>query len=161
MATQLTDNEISQLIAETKPLPADYRERIKVKLKRGHKERELEIKGEQDHDFVLILRQGILNELDFSVILAYRPLNSNQLFRLRRYNGKSHDHSNTLEDVQFYDFHIHTATERYQNSGLREDTYAEATNRFADLQGAVKCMLADCGFVTPPEPQGKLFGEED
>jgi hypothetical protein len=108
----------------------------------------------------LILRQSEFNPLDFSVILAYRPPKIYQLFRLRRYNGKSHEHTNTLESETFYDFHIHMATERYQDSGLREDAFAQVTARFADFQGAVKYMLADCGFDVPADPQFELFAEE-
>ena len=52
---------------------------------------------------------------------------SNRVFRLRRYNGKSHEHTNPIEKEIFYDFHIHTATERYQVlENKKEDTYAEA-----------------------------------
>lgn len=161
MAIRLNDTEISHLLAERKPLPPDYRERIQTKPKRGHKERELDVKGADGSEFRLILRQSEFNPLDFSVILAYRPPKTNQLFRLRRYNGKSHEHTNTLEGRTFYDFHVHTATERYQDeSGLREDAYAEPTNRFADFHGAIRCMLGDCGFDVPPDTQGTLFEEE-
>lgn len=57
--------------------------------KGGHKERELDIKGADGGDYRVILRQSISNSLDFSIILAYRPPKSNQLFRLQRYNGKA------------------------------------------------------------------------
>ena len=84
---------------------------------------------------------------------------TNQLFRLRRYNGKSHEHTNTLEGKTLYGFHIHTATERYQESGLREDTFAELSDQYADFHGARQCMIKDCGFEVPAEPQGRLFEE--
>ncbi len=45
MPVQLTDTEIEALIRERKPLPADYREHLQTKAKRGHKERELEVTG--------------------------------------------------------------------------------------------------------------------
>lgn len=61
------------------------------------------------------------------------------------------------ERKPFYDFHIHTATERYQASGLREDSFAESSDRFSDIDGAVRCLLNDCGFDVPPDKQGKLF----
>lgn len=160
MAIRLSDNEIVRLLAEQKLLPDGYRARIQTRPKRGHKERELDIVGEAKSEFRLILRQSEFNPLDFSVILAYRPPKTNQLFRLRRYNGKSHEHSNTLEGKKFYDFHIHTATERYQDAGLREDWFAESTDRFADFNGAVRCMLKECGFEAPFNPQGVLFDEE-
>ncbi len=58
--------------------------------------------------------------------------------------------------------HIHTATARYQRRGLDEDGFAEATDAYKDLFGALDRLIADCGFVRPstsePEDpkQGKL-----
>ena len=121
MAILLTDTNIQELLAERKPLPLNYREKFVVKPKRGHKERELDVVGVTGSEFRLILRLGDFNALDFSVILAYCVPQTNQRIRLRRYNGKSHQHTNAIEGVTFYDFHIHTATERYQHSGARED----------------------------------------
>jgi hypothetical protein len=86
-------------------------------------------------------------QLDFSIILLYIPKGSNQQFRLRRYNGKSHEYTNPIEKKNHYGFHIHTATERYQRSGIREDTHAEESSRYADYHGASEGMLEDCGFV--------------
>jgi len=160
MAIQLGDTEIARLLAERKALSANYRERMQTKPKRGHRERELDITGNEGSEFRIILRQSLFNPFDFSVILVYRPPNTNQLFRLRRYNGKSHEHTNILEGQTFYDFHIHVATERYQESGLREDAFAEPTDRFADFYGAIRCLLTECGFDVPPDPQEKLFKED-
>lgn len=157
MSVFLSDNEIEKLLIEIKPLPDNYRTRIQVRPKRGHKESELDIKGDQDNDFRLIIRQSTINPFDFSIILAYIPPKSNLIFRLRRYNGKSHEHTNSIENVTFYDYHIHYATERYQVLGAREDSYAEPTNEYSDLQQAVKCMIRDCGFQMPLDPQGTLF----
>jgi hypothetical protein len=137
MAVIFTDQEIAGLIQETKPLPSDYQSKIQTRPKRGHKERELDVTGLSGSEFRLVLRQSLFNPLDFSVILIYRPPNSNQLFRLRRYNGKSHEHTNSIEGDIFYDFHIHQATQRYQEIGAREDTFAEPTDQFADFQEAL------------------------
>ena len=52
---------------------------------------------------------------------------------------------------------IHTATERYQEVGSREDAYAEATDRYSDLAGAVDCMLEDVGFCAPISDQLSFF----
>jgi hypothetical protein len=94
MPTFLKDTEIAALIAERKPLPQDYRTRIQTKPKRGHQERELDVTGAQGTKFRVILRQSSLNALDFSIILAYVPPQSTTLFRLCRFNGKSHEHTN-------------------------------------------------------------------
>jgi len=155
----LSDQDIAWLLKERKILPDDYRKKIQVHPKRGHRERELDVKGSDNSDFRLILRQSLFNPLDFSIILGYRPANSNQFFRLRRYNGKSHEHTNPIEGNMFYDFHIHLATERYQELGAREDTYAEPTDRFSAFNKAVSCMISECGFKTPFNPQTTLFEE--
>lgn len=157
MAAKYSDAEIKKLLQEKKPLSVDFRSRIRLRDKRGHKEQELDVQGAKGNQFRLILRQSHFNALDFSIILVHCPADSNQLFRLRRYNGKSHEHTNGIELERFYDFHVHTATERYQELGTREDTYAEPTNRFSDFHSAVDCMLSDCTFHIPEDPQGSLF----
>jgi hypothetical protein len=146
MTIQLTDEKIGSLLSEKKVLPEDFFAPGKFKTKHGHKECERDFTGENGSYFPIIFRQSELNPLDFSVILVYIPKGSNQQFRLRRYNGKSHEHGNHIEKNKFYGFHIHTATQRYQQSGYREDTYAEVTDRYADYHGAIECMLRDCGF---------------
>lgn len=149
------------MIQEPKPLPPDYRARVQLRDKRGHMGRELDVTGVYGTRFRLILRQCHFNHMDFSVILAVNPFETNQLFRLRRYNGKSHEHRNPIEEDVFYGFHIHQATERYQEMGAREDTFAEATDRYVDLHTALRCMLDDCAFEYPQGDQLGLFGERD
>jgi hypothetical protein len=157
MPVQLNDAQIAALIAEPKHLPGDFHIRIRSRPRRGHKERDLDIKGGRGSDFTLIVRESLINALDFSVILGYAIPSSGTLFRLRRYNGKSHEHTNKIEGDKFYDFHIHEATERYQNKGLKEETFAIVTNRYNDFRGARNCMLEDCGFVFAPGTQIQLI----
>jgi hypothetical protein len=157
MPTFLKDAEIAALMAERKPLPDDYRTRLQTKPKRGHEERELDVTGANGRLFRVTLRQSLLNALDFSIVLAYLPPQSTTPFRLCRFNGKSHEHTNTLEGDTFYDFHVHRATERYQQSGLREDAFAEATNRYQDFATALRCLVQECGFEPPANDQGELF----
>jgi len=95
----------------------------------------MSITGSAGSRFRLLIRQSPFNPLDFSVILGYLPENVSGLFRLRRYNGKSHKHTNRIEGSKFYEFHIHIATERYQDRGMDEDGFAEPTSRFSDLNG--------------------------
>ena len=164
MALTYSDSEIAALITERKPLPAQWGARLQPRPKRGHDESELVIVGENRSEFHIILRKSQFNPLDFSVILGVRVPQSNRIFRLRRYNGKSHQHTNsieqrTLEHQTFYDFHIHFATERYQMSGdrsPREDAYAEVTNRYGDATGALGCLISDAAFDTGG-PQSSMF----
>jgi len=159
MTGTYSDTEIADLIKERKPLPADWRSRMSLRPKRGHSERDIEVTGDNESEFRLILRQNTINRLDFSIILAVAVPQSNQLFRLRRYNGKSHEHTNHIEGDTFYDFHIHEATERYQAIGTREDAYAQPTDRYGDLHEALRCLINDANLEIPPEAQASLFEE--
>lgn len=159
MAGTLTDAEIQRLLEEIKPLPENYQDRIRLKAKRGHKEAEVPTVGAGGSTFRLILRQSDLDPLDFSVIVGYEMPNTNVLFRLRRYNGKSHEHSNKLERQKFFDYHIHQATQRYQEFGMSEDAFAEPTDRYADVDSALQCALQDCRFELPAGAQLSLFSD--
>jgi hypothetical protein len=160
MAVRLTDAEISQLVAERKPLPVDFRRQLQLKPKHGHHERELDVKGDGGSEFRVILRRSQFNLLDFSVILAVRLPGSNEIFRLRRYNGK-HWHTNQIEGRKRLDaYHVHMATERYQEIGMDEDAYAESTDHHTDFESALRCMLRDCNFLITDDGQPWLFAEE-
>ena len=159
MSRTYSDQEIKSIMEERKSLPVDWRDRIRLRPKRGHEEQHLELTGDAASEFRLILRQNKINPLDFSIILAVRVPQSNRLFRLWRYNGKSHEHTNQIEDVTFYDFPIHSATERYQEIGTREDAYAEPTDRYGDFHSALRCLIDDAHLDVPREPQSSLFEE--
>jgi len=156
MTIQLTDETIGLLLQETKVLPEDFPSRIKLRSKRGHKEYEQDVTGSDGNKFLLKFRQNEKNALDFSVILLFLPKESTKHFRLRRYNGKSHEHTNKIEGNTFYGFHIHMATERYQQLGLDEDAYAEKTDRYADFNSAIECLLKDCGFTLSTKNQSLI-----
>lgn len=157
MAIVYSEEEIALLVAERKPIPKDWRTRVRLRAKRGHDESDFNCTGVVGTIFRIILRQSAVNALDFSAILAVRIPQSSRLFRLRRYNGKSHEHTNSIEGDTFYDYHMHLATERYQEIGAHEDAYATVTGRYNDLDGALDCLLQDAGFIVPPDAQLKLL----
>ena len=105
MADFLSDAQVLALLAEQKRLPEGYRRRLALKPKRGHSEFDLDVDGVDGSSFRVVVRRSNFNPLDFSVILAYRAPGSNQVLRLRRYNGRSHEHTNPIERQTFYDFH--------------------------------------------------------
>lgn len=148
----ISDLQIESLLSEPKHLPADYLNRLQLRLKRGHRERELDINGEAGSRFKIVVRESELNRLDFSVILGYFVPMTNRLFRLRRYNGRHGDHTNRIERERFADFHVHTATERYQDIGAKEESFARPTDRYATVGEALQCMIRDCAFVVDQQP---------
>ncbi|MBT9159680.1 MAG: hypothetical protein AAGB97_03350 [Dehalococcoidia bacterium] len=153
----LNDVEISNLVQERKEFPSNYQSLFQTKSKKGHKEQELSLPRTDGSQFKVIWRENRINPLDFSLILAYIPPKTTALFRLRRYNGKSHQHTNKIEGETFYDFHIHQATERYQASGFEEDGFAITSLEYADIHGALDCFIRDCFIVLPVNRQPKLF----
>ena len=128
-----------------------------MKTKRKHKEGFVDVPGELGNIFRVILRQGLINPLDFSVILGYKIPWLKTIFRLRRYNGKGHSHSNPIEKEDFYNFHVHLATQRYQEQGSSEDAYAKRSDDYDNIDQAIECLLRDCNFVFPEGAQGRLF----
>lgn len=145
-----SDQEIAKLIQERKVLPNNWREQI-------YKEGTLDVNGDEGNVFRIIVRQQKLIPLDFSVILAVLIPLSDRVFRLRRYNGWTNPHTNRIEREDIDGFHIHFATERYQQRGQKEDGYAKETDRYRDLNGAVQCLIEDANFEEPSQTQLEMF----
>jgi hypothetical protein len=147
----LTDEQTAALLQQEKSVPSGLRPLSRLVEKNRCNRRDYDVprplaSGDR---FVILVRQNMLNRFDFSAILGYRLPGVNTIFRLRRYNGKSHYHSNPIENERFRDFHIHMATERYQKLGAKEDHFAIMDRRYSDLDGAIDCLLFDCGFRSP------------
>jgi hypothetical protein len=106
--------------------------------------------------FIIKLRQNKNTVTDFSAIFAYQEKGANKDFKLRRYNGK-HEHTNKLEKHKLFDFHIHYATQRYQDAGRAEESYAEETNRYSDIKGALTCLINDCNIQVEKDTQTSIF----
>lgn len=161
----LTDQNIQDLINETKkidyPLNLILRKMKAVNrfpiLQNSYKFPRQDKEGE----YLIYVRRNQEKPLDFSCGLGFIPKGRAQVFSLRRYNGKSHQHTNLLDENQpFYDFHIHQATERYQKSSYKDDHYATPTNRYAQLNDAFKCLLKDCKIESSVKDtkQVEMFG---
>lgn len=155
----LSDSEISELINESKSIPLNFEFFLKNwKGKKGHLEFDHKISRNDGSYFLVKLRQSKENKLDFSVIFAYSAKGTSKIFRLMRYTGKSHVHKNALEkENKFYDYHIHKATEKYQKEGRKEESYAEVTTRYSDINGALRCLIEDCNITLKEDPQLGLF----
>lgn len=148
-----TDEEIQKFLKEPKILPEDYHETLKLKPRYGHNVASIKINGQDNSKFTISLRQCIQDKFNYSAILGYEIPGTSTIFRLRRYNSKSHEHTNKIEKVTFFDYHVHIATQRYQENGLREDEYAIRTSSYIDLHGALQALINECSFVLPRNSQ--------
>jgi hypothetical protein len=149
MALILTDDEIKSLINEKKEIPLDFFTSIKLTSKLNRKFWKKKITGENGSAFHVFIRQAVLDPFNFSVGLTYTIPSTNKSFILKRYNGNYHRHTNKIERETFDGYHVHTATSRYQEFGGDEEGYAEITFAYSDLNGALRCMEKECGFVVP------------
>lgn len=154
---RFSDEEIEEMIRDPKILPENFLDLLRLRPKRGHSEKDIDVIGNSGKNYRLILRQSKLNQLDFSIILSHCPEGTTQLFRICRFNGKSHQHTNFIEKDTFYDFHIHRATERYQDLGYNEEVFAERTSHYHDFTTALNYMLEYCSFKLPSKTQRTLF----
>ena len=149
----ITDAQIKEYIKEKKTLPQNFKPIFKER--NGQNCFEKEIIGDSGNIFKIIIRQSKFNSLDFSVIFSV--LINGVLFRIRRYNGDSHDHTNKIERETIDGFHIHMATERYQENGFKEEGFAEKTTRYNDWQTALKVMITENNFqMEVPKDQQRL-----
>lgn len=159
MALRYRQNQIDALMREPKvPLLGECRS-PRLLPKGPHRQATLPLQGADGNRFALVIRSHLREPGNFSVIVAVRTscaalgragIATPEVFRLCRYNGNSHAHANLIEGDTFRDFHIHRATERYQRTGRRrEDGFAAPSQRFHDLNGAVRCAVEDANIRLP------------
>jgi hypothetical protein len=138
----ITEQQIEEYINEEKILPAEFKPIFKDRNNQNFFEKN--ITCETGNEYKIIIRQSQINPLDFSIIFGI--IINGKIFRIKRYNGDSHGHTNKLEDEQLEGFHIHVATERYQKRGFQPEGFAKSTSTYSDWQTALKVMLRENNF---------------
>ena len=129
--------------------------RARWSTKPGHKQQNYNAvsKNEENLRFRLYLRQNLTDENDFSCGLALIQ-SGGKLLSLARYNGSSHTHGAIA-----YRCHIHKAMASALHSGKRIDSCAFETSRYRTLEGALACLIEDCGIqgLKATHDSGDLF----
>lgn len=92
------------------------------------------------YDCRMMIRQCMDRPSNFSVILVYKDFNKNDHVILRL-NGNHGRHKNRIEGDVISGPHIHKMTERYQVRTTHPDGYAEATDKYTDLTGAINIFM--------------------
>lgn len=159
MSKIISDSEIEALLTKVKPLPKGWRGRLSITGLRArpgeaHKRRDLALNAESGECFAIKCRQGVHNPLDFSVVLVYLDSAGNE-YRLLRCNGwHESQHTNHLEKCNGAtghtfgpSFHIHRATQRYQEAGRDIDGFAEGTTAYSDYESALEWFVSLTGCV--------------
>jgi len=136
-----TDEQIEALLRAPKRV---LNPGARWKLQRGANQKNFELESDDGKQFTLYLRQNIRVASNFSCGLLLR--HPQGPVTLTRYNGSDHDHDNPLDiDTRVLAAcHIHVATERYMRMGRKPEHFAESTDRYTDLQGALRSLVEDC-----------------
>lgn len=159
----LTDDKIANLLNCEKKL-TNPQARIKIKDGSERVNYKVIATDGSGHRFELYKRQNLREgmENDFSCGLSWIAPNGETL-TLKRYNGPSHNHPNHLEKNKLgYNSHIHIATEKYIQANKKPEGFAETTDRYNTVDGALHCLVTDCkikGIQTTPNDnsQTNLF----
>ncbi|WOB10754.1 hypothetical protein [Piscinibacter gummiphilus] len=83
---------------------------------------------------------------------------------LCRYNAGGHLHTNRIEKNCLRNVaHIHRATQRYMESGADAEGYAEETDRYLDVETALRCLVKDCNIrgILKDDPDGSVRSTPD
>jgi len=151
----MTDDRILDLVNVPKRVTNPQARR---RIENGYARQNFTVQSEDGtlSTFEIYLRQNQRPEMqdNFSCGLRWIAPNGESL-TLRRYNGPSHRHGNRLENATLdFKCHIHFASEKYIQSGLKAEGFAEETNRYRTLEGALHCLVTDCkitGIQTRPD----------
>lgn len=140
----LIDAEIERLIALEKSV---INPRAKKLEKRGSEQVNYEAEAATGEKFRVYVRQNMRIPDGFSCGLLYLAP-SGEPVTLTRYNGSDHEHANPLDGggPMPAACHIHKATERYMQAGRKAEHFAESTDRYSDLEGAIRALILDCNI---------------
>lgn len=95
--------------------------------------------------FEIYVRQNLKVPHAFSCGLMY-VAPSGERITLMRCNGSDHPHGNPLEGAAKIETacHIHIATQRYMEIGRKPEHFAEKTDLYTDVDGALVTLLSLC-----------------
>jgi len=138
----LTDQKIYELITCSKRLT---NLNIKGKTEDGYEKFNYKVTA-RDYEFEVYRRQNMREgmEDDFSCGIRWLAP-SGETLTLKRYNGPSHNHKNQIEKTILGPVcHVHIATERYIQANRKAEGFAETTDRYHTVDGALHCLVKDC-----------------
>lgn len=147
----LTDQEILELLEIPKRV-TNPRSRKKELERHEQWDYEAESDTLPVKRFAIFLRQSTRLKSSFSVGL--RLLSSDTHVTLIRCNGSSHPHKNHIEKERFEaQCHVHIATERYLSIGRKDEGFAEPTDEYNDMRGALMYLMQRCNISNLPLPK--------
>ncbi|MBZ4212078.1 MAG: hypothetical protein LAD29_13185 [Rhodoferax sp.] len=135
----LTDEKIAQLLATPKRVENPQ---AREKQEGQHIKRDYRIVSDDgDNRFALFTRQSTRIADGFSAGLLWHAKTGEEVMLLRC-NGANHFHPNVLERERIeFQCHVHVATERYIQANRKSEGYAQATQAYQTLAGALHHLV--------------------
>lgn len=159
----LTDEKIAQLLACPKRVENPQ---AREKQEGKHLRRDYRVVSDDgEHRFALFTRQSTKIAAGFSAGLLWHAKTGEEV-TLLRCNGSDHPHPNALERERIEcQYHVHLATERYIQANRKSEGYAEETQAYRSLPGALHHLVQRAhihGLQTQPDEalQPGLFGDQ-
>lgn len=123
----------------------------------AQRERKFDVVGQLDgmEKFKVYQRRSMDYADNFSCGISYDPPRRRSVM-LARYNGPSHKHGEIV-----FETHIHTATQAAMIAGDKPDSFAEVTDRFETIEGALDCLKRDFNIEGFPVEQDVLGLSDD
>ncbi|MGF6777840.1 hypothetical protein [Paraburkholderia sp. GAS334] len=147
----ITEELLDALRSHQKTATSKWKESSKAK---GHSQAEIMAEDDDGNVYRIYTRQSTIIADNFSAGIVWLAKDGSSV-PLARYNGSDHAHSNPIEGNEFaFVCHIHTATERYGSSS-KPDKYAEETDRYTTLAGALTALLQDYNVVEADTVSGQ------
>lgn len=159
----LTDAKIAQLLTVPKRVEnPQAREKPEGK----HLRRDFRVVSDDgEYRFALFTRQSTRITEGFSAGLLWHAKTGEEVMLLRC-NGSDHPHPNVLEHERIeYQCHMHLATERYIQVNRKPEGYAQETQGYHTLTGALHHLVQEAhiqGLRTEPDgpQQSGLFEDK-
>lgn len=148
----LTDDKIAQLLTAPKHVENPL---AREKLEGKHLRRDYRVVSDDgEHRFALFTRQSTRIAEGFSAGLLWHAKTGEEVMLLRC-NGSDHPHPNWLERERIeHQCHVHVATERYIQANRKSEGYAQETQVYQTLVGALDHLVRQAhiqGLKTAPD----------
>lgn len=154
MALDLTDARIKELLSVKKKIVRAEDSTYPTSIGQ-----DFVLLGDDGETYKAYSRQSRSLPDSFSCGLRWCPKGGQEV-TLARVNGSDHVHPNKLERTKIdQKCHVHKATERYIQAGLKTEGYAEESTDYTNLDGAIEALgrLGNIEGEPFTPPQKRLF----
>jgi hypothetical protein len=140
----LSERFIQHLIDTPKEIMKDKKKAFELRVDNTHYR--VTVQLECRYVMQMFLRKNLQNPMDFSIVLRYTN-DKKQNYTIVRYNGDHGGHRDPWSHEFTPGPHIHRITERGQRDCLKEECYAERTDKYKTFTEAREAFIRDMSIT--------------